>query len=114
MSESELRDAATLMRARAESATRGTWRTSQSPTNVWSDRDPAGFDAFHVASCHDAIGHTGAASQADAKHIASWQPEVAFAVAAWLEETALIADEGTGWAPGEALAVARAYLGIAS
>lgn len=119
-----LRKAASLMRERAEAATPGPWRTSHArQTHVWADRDPAGFDAFHVAHCCDALGRD--ADAGDAEHIASWHPDVALAVADWLEsawmdwvreESSLGARSvrsmsgASNDADPRALAVARAYL----
>lgn len=96
--------AAALMRERAEAATPGPWVTgSVNPrTNgmTWfGNLDP------------EIPGPLGEAGGRDAQHIASWHPAVALAVANWLDETAVIASEPGGWVPGEALAVARAYLG---
>lgn len=122
MSAEILREAASLMRERAEAATRGPWfadgRDVRGPGD-WMDADfVLGFDACPT--------------QVDADHIASWHPVVALAVADWLEETAdHLSVETNQYADGSvclavdaaaadcsifqsALAVARAYLGESS
>jgi hypothetical protein len=104
-----LREAAALMRERAEAATPGPWECYGDHL-VWpSEKGPA---------ANDPIAGFGPTHEETATHIASWHPVVALAVADWLEHAAMVADEvqsvgltygGTDGAP--ALAVARAYLG---
>lgn len=104
MSDAELlRRAAALMRRRAEDA------GGKDPEVDWYQDGDLLFD------------HTD--TDADAEHIASWSPAVAFAVADWLDSEALLweqADNLPDLAPlelrvtlsnrEESLAVARAYL----
>lgn len=96
-----LRQAAALMRSRAEAASSGRWSVAHV--------DGAGFAVHHGE--HDTIALY--ASRPDAEHIASWHPAVALAVADWLERTAYLREYGdvgtSNWE--HALAVARAYLG---
>lgn len=118
MSAELLREAAALMRRNAETAEPGRWK-------LWGMSvmaDPRGTsdvaDAIDVAACHtpstaERLLHTG-----NARHIASWHPVVALAVADWLDWEA---DESERFqaqtlaprqmVPRRALAVARAYLG---
>lgn len=113
-----LREAARLMRERAEAAIHEadgatTWRLGPeawdgnvSTVEVLTPNDPDPFDV--AENCSDD----------DARHIASWRPAVALAVADWLDATAdlgeLLDYDGSGQ-PGSphhaANAVARAYLG---
>jgi hypothetical protein len=111
----ELRAAARMIRERAEAATPGRWYATEE--DVLTD----GGDALHWAGACVANS-----SGADGRHIASWSPPVALAVADLLELEAKIAEsitrlrdlippepgEGPGLAPlNEAIdAVARAYL----
>lgn len=103
MSAENLREAASLMRERALTATDGPW--THGPH-------------FQRANCASVFagkrteGHYLAmyATPADAEHIASWCPAVALTVADWLEVTAR--DVGTSsFAFHAAIKVARAYLG---
>ena len=128
MSAEKLREAAALMRERAEAATRGPWRADG--TTVGGARHQpvvmGGFDSS--GSLQDPCAPW------DAEHIASWHPAVALAVADWLDEAADHLDvyedddlhpalrphvcptalEGTECSVLEqALVVARAYLGEA-
>lgn len=93
-----LRRAAALMRERAEGATPGPWVVREG----------------NVEHYFPSIGEYGALaspSDPDAQHIASWHPAVALAVARWLEDTAQLMTDGRLIYDGNALAVARAYLG---
>lgn len=116
MSADLLREAAALMRQRAEAATPGPWERR------W------GFPAYvsgpgPTVTINDLTGDT---EIEDAEHIASWHPAVALAVADWLDaayadwhhsEHSLSAASvramsgGQNLPDGMALAVARAYLG---
>lgn len=122
-----LRRAAALMRERAEAATPGPWRhtDSEAANDVWNggivvvstDGDP-------IANCEDEWYEPDPGEPApvnDAEHIASWHPAVALAVADWLEAEAEShrADVVGPFPSGccrmsQALAVARAYLGESS
>lgn len=97
-----LREAAALMRERAEAATPGPWERS------WDNQMIAGYgspcDGEQLADFFD--------SESNAVHAASWHPAVALAVADWLEQTAI------SWHLYEnhairntAIVTARAYLG---
>lgn len=102
-----LREAARLMRERAEVATPGPW-TCYGDHLVWpSEKGPAANDPIlaMVGPDHDDC----------AEHIASWHPAVALAIADWLD----VAAETPNYSRERhakrnidaALAVARAYLG---
>lgn len=94
-----LRRAAALMRERAEAATPGPWSNRRGPGE-------------HVVR-HDSGAPLAATNtRADRRHIASWHPLVALAVADWLEAQAysiyVTPDLPSAAA---ALIAARAYLG---
>ena len=103
MSAELLREAAALMRERADAATPGPWFVATT------------LDGTSLAVCRQK-GLSLVADRPtdpDAAHIASWHPEVAKAVADLLDAFA-----GDDWSLGvpsleatHALAVARAYLG---
>lgn len=101
MSAEVLRRAASLMRERAEAATKGPWTT-----DVGLIISNPGPNAKYVADCYD----EPEASADDAKHVASWHPAVALAVADLLDEIA------SGELPlaTTVASVAHAYLGEAS
>jgi hypothetical protein len=127
MSAETLRRAAALMRERAEAATDGSWET-------YSDESERHFDQYGVGVTStvtfDVVAYSGQIYSRDAEHIASWHPAVALAVADLLDEAVdhLLAhdDIDTFGAEavcptareglecsvlGQALNVARAYLG---
>lgn len=124
MSSELLRRAASLMRERAEAATPGPWRftDSEAVTDVWtggmvvvsSDRDP-------IANVQDEWYENDPDEPAtvnDATHIASWHPAVALAVADWLDATVAAHDGPDCYDPHglcpeahAALDLARVYLG---
>jgi hypothetical protein len=125
-----LRRAASLMRERAGTATRGPWFLAYSAViseplshefeaasdELTDDDDDAAWDAlpeYTLAIVPAAAGDTPTVQGAhDGTHIASWHPAVALAVADWL-------DSMPPWTIHShliphhvaALAVARAYLG---
>lgn len=104
MSADLLREAAALMRERAEAATPSPWLADvKDDGRAWVFI----YDEMDSLSLH---GYPN-----DAEHIASWHPAVALAVADWLDRIAWTWEfEPTlqGRVGGdEALAVARAYLG---
>lgn len=105
MSAELLREAACLMRERAEAATPGPWEAFGDHL-VWpSEKGPAANDPI--------LAMFGEAHDESATHIASWHPAVAIAVADWLEVTER--DTGSSsTAYHAALTVARAYLGSES
>jgi hypothetical protein len=115
MSADMLREAAALMRQRAEAAKPSPWGSGL--MGVWSEETGYIASSVHEHNpCKEAI-----IDGADRVHIASWHPAVARAVADWLEATAAENDapEGSALAfanfcTADALAaveVARAYLG---
>ena len=117
MSAELLREAAALMRERAEAATDGGfgWRLSDhlaGANEVWADRDAAGHDAFMVATTATRLNpNPGVTGHSDAQHIASWHPAVALAVADWLDGCADTISPRQTAMPERAMRVARAYLG---
>jgi hypothetical protein len=115
VSAQELRDAAALMRERAEAATASEWFPIQAPGRTVSDDGDWIVDSVPAFVCSTHIWDER--GKADAEHIAAWHPAVALAVADWLESYADRLDvlgHGIGSNMGQALAVARAYLGSAS
>jgi hypothetical protein len=114
-----LREAARLMRERAEAATRGPWHYP--PTRGWRGVVMSRFGCLWAP----ARGRDGQLNhEPDGVHIASWHPTVALAVADMLDNAAQDAEmqgpDGelrSQWdmrvhlATTRALAVARAYLG---
>ena len=130
MSADLLRRAAALMRERAEAATPGPWRftDSEAVNDVWDGgMVVVSTDADPIANVLDEWYEPDPGEPApinDAEHIASWHPAVALAVADWLDATAAEHESDSGneradaffaafdTAPDvAALAVARAYLG---
>lgn len=114
----ELREAARLMRERAEGATDGGfgWHVTDElagANEVWAKRDAGGWDSFMVATTATRLNpNPGAKGHADAAHIASWHPAVALAVAEWLDhESEACGPKRTPFGHVSAHAVARAYLG---
>jgi hypothetical protein len=119
MSAEVLREAAALMRERAEKAEQGRWK-------LWGMTvmaDPTGTsnvdDGIDVAQAFTPSWCERGPRTWNAAHIASWHPAVALAVANWL---AGVADAIENWERGNygtspdqshAFAVARAYLGEA-
>jgi hypothetical protein len=120
MSAEVLREAAALMRERAEAATEGPWSTYVDPHD-----DPIVVDQYGLgvqsAVTYDVVCYSGQVYSRDAEHIASWHPAAALAVADWLEATAAENNSPEDSALGflnfitadshAALAVARTYLG---
>lgn len=109
MSAEILREAAALMRSRAEAARAGNWRTEPSALAPETTLVVAEWsDLRRVATCSGSLPEGNAAN---AEHIAAADPPFMLAVADWLFTWA-----NTGWANGTgihdkaALAVARAYL----
>jgi hypothetical protein len=119
MSAEILREAAALMRERAEAATEGPWRVGAEGSEGSRVNPRTGDkreDSRWIASVNGRVqpedGHNAA-------HIASWHPAVALAVADWLDATAADWDRSKAPLPVSdvrldaraALAAARAYLG---
>lgn len=122
MSAEVLREAAALMRERAEAATPGPWFVPDAddeyvgPADVVGDGEPG--ERYIICE------HAGC----DATHIASWDPAVALAVAKLLDDTAETWEMcdldalfrrsahtiAVTYTRDHALAVARAYLGVSS
>lgn len=118
MSADLLREAATLMRQRAEAATDGGfgWHIGglAGGNEIWAHRDAAGYDSWMVATTATRLNpNPGTTGLDDATHIASWHPAVALAVADLLDTAADHGEVGD-YGPDEwdaLTAVARAYLG---
>lgn len=118
MTGEELREAAALMRSRAEAATGDGWgwrHFGDDPENscrvVYYPPD-IGIEPWVVIA--DDIFN-----EADVEHIASWHPAVALAVADWLDAESYEPEtehEGGAYTTGgpslTALNVARTYLGV--
>ena len=112
MSAELLREAAALMRERAEAATPGPWQVGEDADSgerfVYSER---WTELAQVAEWSSGLGNP--------QHIASWHPAVALAVADWINgharDLALAGDHLPSCdSPGDvehALTVARTYLG---
>lgn len=101
MSAELLREAAALMRARAELASPSPWKADGEDISL-------GPDPYNLAAitCSRNV-------EADAEHIASWHPAVALAVADWLDDAVAVWAALLPYRERErltALAVARAYL----
>lgn len=120
MSADILRRAAALMRERAGAATQGAWRFETAPN---------GFSPMVIGGGMAVADTFDKPHLSDAKHIASWHPTVALAVADWLDTAGAdiwahgpLCECGTGcdacddnlWEPHAraALVVARTYLGL--
>lgn len=105
MSAEILREAAALMRSRAEAAESGM-------AGPWESKVLTDGRAWVVGQ-FDSLSMHGYPSPAE--HIASWHPAVALAVADWLDDTARVWEAlDTNFFAIEdepCLAVARAYLG---
>lgn len=135
MSAQRLRDAAALMRSRAEGASSGPWTwheygghngTDPVPylTGRGGDPETYAYDTEVIEPDHS--GECGCRSSCnlelrvrreDREHIASWHPAVALAVADSLDLAAQWAETYVGSNPPwviAALAVANAYLGTTS
>jgi hypothetical protein len=121
MSADELRRAASLMRERAEAATPGPWRftDSEAVNDVWNGgMVVVSADGDPIANCEDEWYEPDPGEPAplnDAAHIAAADPPFMLAMAVWLDSHADIhvlrtCDERLV-TPCPALAVARAYLG---
>ena len=112
-----LREAAALMRERAEAATPGPWRFSDSEAvnDVWDGgMVVVSGDADPIANVQDEWYENDPVEPApvnDAAHIASWHPAVALVVAGWLDACALVCEIKPDATKAHALAVANAYLG---
>ncbi len=123
MSAEVLREAARLMRERAEAATDGPWTVDDPGMGRTKE-------IFGPIGALPGLGRQLPVAERvfgrDAKHIASWHPTVALVVADWLDAVAtrieeihdalpfsarLTLDSLNVTAAEQALAVARAYLG---
>jgi hypothetical protein len=104
-----IREAARLIRQRAEAATPGPWEVEGSRSIV----GPEGMKpklAGHVV-CSVGAWDRGVPSEADAEHIASWSPDKALPVAALLESLADLYAAGFAEPQPLVLAIVNAYLG---
>lgn len=119
MSAAELREAAALMRARAEAVPAGPWEAGEAEPQTQAEHRALGMYSvvFNDTKVICPIPGFSRDRKSTAEHIASWHPEVALAVARWLEDESYApeTDLGDGITTGgprmEALAVARVYLG---
>jgi hypothetical protein len=133
MSAEVLREAAALMRERAEAATPGPWSAADEHGLLGPDASPAwcvsnmrpGYKSMSPTEgyigdvAETSLGFPEQRDRDNAEHIASWHPAVALAVADWLEFYAFTFESreaAKGDVPSVAvnpfaLAVARAYLG---
>lgn len=116
MSAELLREAAALMRERAEAATPGPWSLKADYLDTVTGE---GGDTYVSAPLMEVVAGVYDDDMGNAEHIASWPPAVALAVADLLNDTALLL-ESTHPVPacdllydGNALKVARTYLGSA-
>ena len=127
MSAELLREAAALMRERAEAATPGRWVPFG--TSIGSEVDGCtchgGIEPYGHEQYCGIEGPVVQAYETDIQHIASWHPAVALAVAKAMDDVAQAWENCDGWAydydddqirfedtvEGGWLAVARAYLG---
>lgn len=111
-----LREAARIMRERAKAATPGPWEAGR--IGLMGGR--VGLVITQPHGSFVMVDRDNEARIEDAKHIASWHPAVALAVADWLDYAAARAEckiaNGGGEVPvwsheRDALSVARVYLG---
>ncbi|MEU0078624.1 hypothetical protein ABZY58_12060 [Micromonospora tulbaghiae] len=119
-----LRQASLLMQANAVAATKGPWTTalvwspdSAVTSGIYSNAHPTGTPESEVASParKAARGAGGIRDPRNARHMCSWQPSVALAVAAWLDREAFDAERRVPvHVEPAALAVANAYLEAAA
>jgi hypothetical protein len=113
----EIRRAAALMRERAQTALPGPWRSFTkyiaAPVGGCTCGGPFPDGTAHEPHC--GLEPFAEADPATAAHVASWHPEVALAVADWLDDAAQSVEHGPHFPSTEQrwarpLAVARAYL----
>lgn len=111
----ELREAAALMRVRAEGSVPGPWPVEDDNhlalpmAKLPYDPDIKGMT--RASGSYELAGPNDATT----RHIASWHPAVALAVADWLDDAAIDMSEVYDYPEPPnplALAVARAYLGV--
>lgn len=100
-----IREAAALMRERAEAATEGGPRWETGPDDM---HGPSRL-VVYPADSDSAVAFAG---YEDAEHIASWHPTVALAVADWLDDHASQSDILRCAPNPRAINVARTYLGV--
>jgi hypothetical protein len=103
-----IREAARLIRQRAEAATEGPWESLDGGDRLVAWKlDPSGrFD-----DDFDYVVDEPIANAANAEHIASWHPGVALAVAALLNSLADLYAAGIAEPQPLPMAIVRAYLG---
>jgi hypothetical protein len=100
MSAGLLRQAASLMRERAEAATPSPWARGiefAAPSEVWHEGDAETLMVCDTADAYSAENRPGELALEDAEHIASWHPAVALAVADWLDAEAARAERWVAW-----------------
>lgn len=97
-----IREAARLIRQRAEAATKGPWLADGS--EIYSE--------FHGGPwVGETLADDSRTTSANSEHIASWHPGVALAVVSLLESLADLYAAGFAEPQPLVLAIARAYLG---
>jgi len=106
MSADLLREAAALMRARAEAATPGPWGYVSKWTTATTALTRITKKGATVAEVRD-----GGDGIMTLHHLSYWHPAVALAVADWLDNVSEHAERYNDGLTRDALAVARAYLG---
>lgn len=112
-----LREAARLMRFRAESATRGEWHHLGNSSSCEEAGHRAGssstwVSADHRSTLHVESGNFGRQATYDGQHFAAWSPSVAHLLADWLDRVALAAHDDCIYDQyDDALPIAVAYLG---
>jgi hypothetical protein len=90
VSAARLREAAALMRRRAEAATPGPWEGYYDDSSLpyWSVITDRTGDQVATHDLRGGYEEPHGIEGADAYHIASWHPAVALTVADWLDEMA--------------------------
>lgn len=112
-----LRQAAHLMRERANAATPGPWEVGTEVDGVYAGkRTVVRTPKTRLMTLDQTRPHDWKHGEANAEHIAAWHPAVALAVAGWLWAVAIDEEYEPETAPRikeriAALAVARAYRG---
>lgn len=106
-----LREAARLMRERAEAATPGPWTTHGIGVLAPRERDDIAEGPGRIFEAQ--LPYRSERMRANTAHVVGMHPGVALAVADWLEAE-VWASESPGFPEPRALTVARVYLGEAS
>lgn len=112
MSAEILREAARLMRERAEKATSGPWEFRPRRGFQMISDDPATIGFNDDAGYFVMLREGTWATESDMDYVASWHPDVALAVADWLEADATVIERhDLDVTVSKAYDVARRYLG---